>query len=129
MLDLKKIMFETLSTASILAGKINAKVGKKSIFFDENSNCMPSSPCEPNELKFGMWSSQARRQDSVTGGGEAEINFGGHEKLILCEFERGHGGTRNLSQSGSNKQGEEQKVNGIFLPKWEIQTVFPAKNR
>ena len=32
---------------------------------------------------------QARRQDSVTGG--AEINFGGHEKFILCEFERGTG--------------------------------------
>ena len=25
---------------------------------------------------------QARRQDSVTGGGGAEINFGGHEKFI-----------------------------------------------
>ena len=32
---------------------------------------------------------QARRQDSVTGG--TEINFGGHEKFILCEFERGTG--------------------------------------
>ena len=69
MLDGKKIMFETLSTASILAKKINAKVVKKSIFFDENSNCMPSSPCEPNELKFGMWSLQVWRQDSVMGVG------------------------------------------------------------
>ena len=32
---------------------------------------------------------QARRQDSVTGG--AEINFEGHMKFILCEFERGTG--------------------------------------
>ena len=30
---------------------------------------------------------QAQRQDRVTGG--VEINFGGHEKFILCEFERG----------------------------------------
>ena len=36
---------------------------------------------------------------------------------------------RNLSQSGSNKQGEEQKVKGIFRPKSEIQAVFTAKNR
>ena len=28
---------------------------------------------------------QAQRQDSVTGG--AEINFGWHEKFILCEFD------------------------------------------
>ena len=32
---------------------------------------------------------QARHQDSVTGG--AEINFGRHEKFILCELERGTG--------------------------------------
>ena len=40
----------------------------------------------------------------------------------------GHGGTRNLSQSGSNEQGEEQKVKEILRPKSEIQAVFPAKN-
>ena len=34
---------------------------------------------------------QARRQNSVIGKGGAEINFGGHEKFILCEFERGTG--------------------------------------
>ena len=51
---------------------------------------------------------QARRQDSVTGG--AEINFGGAREVYLCEFERG---TRNLSQSESNEQGEDQKFRGI----------------
>ena len=39
-----------------------------------------------------------------------------------------HGGTRNLSQSGSNEQGENQKFKGIFQPKLGIQAVFPAKN-
>ena len=34
---------------------------------------------------------QARRQDSVTGGGGAEINFGGAREVYLCEFERGTG--------------------------------------
>ena len=32
---------------------------------------------------------QARRQDSVTG--RVEIKFGGLEKYVLCEFERGTG--------------------------------------
>ena len=41
----------------------------------------------------------------------------------------GHGGTRNLSQSGSNKQGEDQKFRGIFRLKSEIQTFFPAESR
>ena len=41
-----------------MIAKINAKVGKKSNIFWQKfkiSNCMPSSPCEPNEQKFGMW--------------------------------------------------------------------------
>ena len=33
---------------------------------------------------------QARRQDSMTGGG-AEINFGGAREVYLCEFKRGTG--------------------------------------
>ena len=41
----------------------------------------------------------------------------------------GHGGTRNLSQSGSNEQGEDLRLKRIFRPKSEIQAVFPAKNR
>ena len=63
--------------------------------------------------------------------GRAEINLGGHEQFILCEIERAtaHGGTRNLSQSGSNEQGEEQRFKVIFRPKSEIQAVFPTKNR
>ena len=36
----------------------------------------------------------------------------------------GHGGTRNLSQSGSNDQSEDQKFRGVFLLKSEIQTAF-----
>ena len=36
---------------------------------------------------------------------------------------------RNLSQSGSNEQGEDQKFRGIFRLKSEIQTFFPAENR
>ena len=36
-------------------------------------------------------------------------------------------GTRYLSQSGSNQQGEEQRFKGIFRPKSEIQALFPAK--
>ena len=59
----------------------------------------------------------------MTGG--AEINFGGHEKFILCEFERGMG----ARERDSNEQGEEQRSKGIFRPKSEIQAVFPAKNR
>ena len=70
---------------------------------------------------------QARRQDSVTGGG-AEKNFGGHENFIYVNS-KGARGTRNLSQSGSNDQGEDQKFKGIFRPKSEIQTVFLAKTR
>ena len=44
-------------------------------------------------------------------------------------------GTKNLSQSASNEQGEDQKkrsslkFRGIFLPKSKIQTHFPAENR
>ena len=70
---------------------------------------------------------QARRQNSVTGG--AEINFGGAREVYFCEFERGTGARENLFQSGSNEQGEDQRFRGIFRPKSETQTVFPAQNR
>ena len=70
-----------------------------------------------------MMVNQARRQDSVTGG--AEINFGGHEKFTLCEFERGTG----ARERDSNEQGEEQRSEGIFRPKLGTETVFPAENR
>ena len=56
-------------------------------------------------------SAQARRQDSVTGG--AEINFGRAREVYFVWIREGHWGTRNLSQSGSNKQGEEQKLKGF----------------
>ena len=35
----------------------------------------------------------------------------------------------NLSKSGSNQKGEEQRFKGIFRPKSEFQAVFPAENR
>ena len=66
---------------------------------------------------------QARRQDSVTGG---RNKFWGAREVYLCEFERG---TRNLSQSGSNEQGEDERLKGIFQPKSEIQAIFTAENR
>ena len=40
-----------------MTAKINAKVGKKIYIFRQKfkiSNCMPSSPCKPKELKVGM---------------------------------------------------------------------------
>ena len=67
---------------------------------------------------------QARRQDSVTGGGKNK--FWGAREVYLCEFERG---TRDLSQSGWNEQGEDQRFKGIFRPKSGIQAVFPPENR
>ena len=70
---------------------------------------------------------QARRQNSVTGG--AEINFGGARAVYFVRIREGHGGTRNLSQSGSIEQGEKQRIKGIFRPKSQIQAVFPAENR
>ena len=94
----------------------------KSIEYEE-SRGFQWIPLEPNHSKFAR-SQQARRQDSVTGGG-AEINFRGHEKFILCEFERGTG-AREIYPS---LQGEEQNIKGIFRPKSEIQAVFPAEIR
>ena len=61
--------------------------------------------------------------------GGAEINFGKAREVYFVGIREGHGGTRNLSQSGSNEQGEEQRFKGIFRPKSEIQAVFPAENR
>ena len=58
---------------------------------------------------------QARRQDSVTGG--AEIKFGGAREVYFVWIRKGHGGTRNLSLSGSKEQGVVRKFKGIFRPK------------
>ena len=71
---------------------------------------------------------QARRQYSVTGGVGAEINFGGHQKFIYVNL-RGAWGMRNLSQSGSNEEGEDQRIKGTFRPKSGIQAISPAENR
>ena len=62
-------------------------------------------------------------------GGGAEINFGGAREVYFVGIREGHGGTRNLSQSGSNEQSEEQRLKGIFRPNSEIQAVFPAEDR
>ena len=86
------------------------------------TNCSISSSINQGRIIFPEL--QVRRQDSVTGG--AEINFGGARKVYLCEFERG---TRNLSQSQLNEQGEDQRFKGIFRPRSGIQAVFPAENR
>ena len=59
---------------------------------------------------------QAWRQYSVTGGG-GRTKFWGPWEVYLCEFERG---MRNLSQSGSNEEGEDQRSKGIFRPKLGI---------
>ena len=40
-------------------------------------------------LALFLWTSQARRQDSVTRG--AKINFRSAREVYLCEFERGTG--------------------------------------
>ena len=106
----------------------------KSIEYEESGG-FQWIPLEPNHSKFAR-SQQARRQDSVTGG--AEINFGGHEKFILCEFERGTGAREiypsldqiNKVRSKTSKgfSGRNRKFKRFFRPKSEIQAVFPAKN-
>ena len=68
---------------------------------------------------------QARRQDSVNGG--AKINFGGYEKFILCEFERGTGARAiypsldqvNKVRSKDSKKfsGRNRKFKRFFRPK------------
>ena len=78
-------------------------------------------------MKKTLCLTQARRQDSVNGG--AKINFGGVREVYFVWIREGHGGTSNLSQSGSSEQGEEQRFKGIFRPKSEIQAVFPTENR
>ena len=91
---------------------------------------------------------QARRQDSVTGG--AKVNFGGHEQFILCEFEKGTGAreiypsldpvnkVRSKDSKGfsgrkqvisTTKKRSSLKLQEIFRPKSQIQAVFPAENR
>ena len=62
----------------------------------------------------------------MTGG--AEINFGGHEKFLLCGFE---GGTRSFFECGSNEKGEDQKkkvfstnISTNFVCRLKILAVF-----
>ena len=67
---------------------------------------------------------QAQHPDSVTGGGGAEINFGGARKVYLYEFERGTGGREIYpSLDQTNKVKTKKKV---FI---EIQRDFPAEIR
>ena len=115
----------------------------KSIEYEESRD-FQWIPLEPNHSKFAR-SQQARRQDSVTGG--AEINFGGHEKFILCEFERGTGAREiypsldqiNKVRSKTSKgfSGRNRKFKRFFRPKsgahqkkkvfTEIAKGFPAE--
>ena len=54
---------------------------------------------------------QARRQDSVTGGGGAKINFGGAREVYLGEFERGTGAWEIYSREDqTNKVKTKKKV-------------------
>ena len=67
----------------------------------------------------------------------AEINFGGEREVYFVWIRNGHGGTRNLSLSGSKEQGVVRKLKGIFRPKTgdlqkkkvftEISRDFPAE--
>ena len=68
--------------------------------------------CNLTVLYLGR-SSQARRQDSVTGGGAKNKFLGGTRSLFLWIRER-HGGKRNLSQSGS---GQNREFKRFFRPK------------
>ena len=62
------------------------------------------------------------------GGGVGRNKFWGEQEVYFVWIGEGRGGTRNLSQSGSNEQGEEQRFKRIFRPKSKIQAVFPAEN-
>ena len=53
--------------------------------------------------------------------------FGGCTRRFILWMEEGHGGTKNLSQSGSNEQGEDQKFRGSFRLQSEIETFFRPK--
>ena len=75
---------------------------------------------------------QAQRQDSGTGGGRNK--FWGAWEVHLCEFGRGTGAREiypSLDQTNkvkTKKKRSSLKFRGIFRPKSEIQTFFPAKN-
>ena len=71
---------------------------------------------------------QARRQDSVTGGG-AEINFGGSRGLFMW-IREGHGGTRNLSQVWNKWTSWRPKIQRDYPAEIRNSNVFfPAENR
>ena len=58
-------------------------------------------------VRFGVSLEQARRQDSVTGGGRNK--FWGGTRSLFVWIQEGHGSTRNLFQCGSNEQRENHK--------------------
>ena len=53
--------------------------------------------------------------------------FWGGRRSFFMWIREGHGGTRNLSQSGSNKEGEDQKFRRIFRLQSKIETFFRPK--
>ena len=74
-------------------------------------------------FKFG--GAQARRQNSVTGG--AELNFGGHEQFIWCEFERGTGAREIYpSLDQLNKVGSKDSK-GFSAPNRKFKQCFQPK--
>ena len=55
---------------------------------------------------------QARRQDSVSEGGGAELNFGGAREVHLCDFERGTG-AREIYSSADQTNKVKTKKKGL----------------
>ena len=61
------------------------------------------------------------------GGGRNK--FWGAREVYFVWIREGRGGTRNLSHSGSNEQGKEQKFQGFFRPQSDFQAVFATENK
>ena len=68
---------------------------------------------------------QVWRQDCVTGG--AEINFGGLEKFILCEFERGTGARETFSSLDQMNKVRSKDSKGFSGPNRKFKRFFRAK--
>ena len=70
---------------------------------------------------------QARRQDSVTGGGRgAEINFGGVREVYSCEFDRGTG-AREIYSSVDQTNKVKTKKKKVFSSKIFTNSSYRLK--
>ena len=109
--------------------------------------------CFWNMLLYTFLKSQARRQDSVTGGGGCRNKFWGGTSSLFCVNSRGARGHEKFipvwikwtrweaniqrdfpagnrwSQKKKKEKRPSLKLQGIFRPKSQIQAVFPAENR